>query len=109
MGGEGDLIGKRTLHRLLSHQTHRMKLSVASAVAFAVLALNADQVQAGPIAMGLCYTACNAGYVTCCVTAGAIAGTFTLGLGIPAAVAACSVIQGACMAACTPLLVVPTP
>ncbi|CAE6512876.1 unnamed protein product [Rhizoctonia solani] len=86
-----------------------MKFSFASVVAFAAVALNAGQVQAGPIAMGMCYSACNAGYVTCCTTAGITAGTFTLGLGIPAAIAACSVVQGTCMAACTPLLVAPTP
>ncbi|CAE7122953.1 unnamed protein product [Rhizoctonia solani] len=86
-----------------------MKFSVAPIVALATVALNAGQVQAGPIAMGLCYSACNAGYVTCCTSAGAIAGTFTLGLGIPAALAGCSVIQGTCMAACTPLLAAPSP
>ncbi|CUA77418.1 hypothetical protein RSOLAG22IIIB_02431 [Rhizoctonia solani] len=86
-----------------------MKFSFTSVVAFAAVALNAGQVQAGPIAMGLCYSACNAGYVTCCASAGAIAGTFTLGLGVPAALAVCSVVQGTCMAACTPLLAAPTP
>ncbi|CAE6407261.1 unnamed protein product [Rhizoctonia solani] len=86
-----------------------MKFSLASLAAFAALAFNAGQVQAGPIAMGLCYSACNAGYVTCCASAGATAGTFTLGLGVPAALAGCSVIQGACMSACTPLLAAPTP
>ncbi|CCO26788.1 hypothetical protein BN14_00819 [Rhizoctonia solani AG-1 IB] len=72
-----------------------MKFSVASVAAFAALALNAGQAQAGPIAMGLCYSACNAGYVTCCASAGTTAGTFTLGLGVPAALAGCSIIQGA--------------
>ncbi|CAE6506335.1 unnamed protein product [Rhizoctonia solani] len=86
-----------------------MKFSIAPVVALATLALSAGQVQAGPIAMGMCYSACNAGYVTCCTAAGVTAGTFTLGLGIPAAVAACSVVQGTCMAACTPLLAAPTP
>ncbi|CEL57659.1 hypothetical protein RSOLAG1IB_02402 [Rhizoctonia solani AG-1 IB] len=86
-----------------------MKLSITSVVAFVTVALNAGQVQAGPIAMGLCYSACNAGYVTCCISAGAVAGTFTLGLGTPVALAACSVVQGACMSACTPLLLAPTP
>ncbi|CAE6407853.1 unnamed protein product [Rhizoctonia solani] len=86
-----------------------MKFSITSVFAFAALALNAGQVQAGPVAMGLCYSACNAGYVTCCASAGAVAGTFTLGLGVPVALAACSVVQGACMSACTPLLLAPTP
>ncbi|CUA77419.1 hypothetical protein RSOLAG22IIIB_02432 [Rhizoctonia solani] len=86
-----------------------MKFSIAPMVTLATLALNAGQVQAGPIAMGMCYSACNAGYVTCCASAGTVAGTFTLGLGIPAALAACSVVQGTCMAACTPLLAAPSP
>ncbi|CAE6512885.1 unnamed protein product [Rhizoctonia solani] len=86
-----------------------MKFSLASVFAFVAVALNASQVQAGPIAMGMCYSACNAGYVTCCTAAGTTAGTFTLGLGVPAAVAACSVVQGACMAACVPLGVAPIP
>ncbi|KDN50298.1 hypothetical protein RSAG8_01634, partial [Rhizoctonia solani AG-8 WAC10335] len=45
-----------------------MKFSVAPIVALATLALNAGHVQAGPVAMGLCYSACNAGYVTCCTS-----------------------------------------
>ncbi|VEN50320.1 unnamed protein product [Callosobruchus maculatus] len=80
-------------------------------LAFAILVA---QCQAGPIgaivAYGACQTACNAGYVTCCTAAGATAGTFTLGLGIPAALAGCSVIQGVCMAACAGAAVAaPTP
>ncbi|KAG9125829.1 hypothetical protein FRC07_006057 [Ceratobasidium sp. 392] len=86
-----------------------MKLSLTSIVAIMTIALSAERAQAGPVAMGLCYSACNAGYVTCCATAGAIAGTFTLGLGVPAALFTCSVVQGTCMAACTPLLAAPTP
>ncbi|KAF8604943.1 hypothetical protein BDV93DRAFT_491014 [Ceratobasidium sp. AG-I] len=87
-----------------------MKFSFTSIVAVVAVALNASQpVQAGPIAMGLCYSACNAGYVACCASAGTTAGTFTLGLGVPAAVAGCSGAQGACMAACTTLIVTPTP
>jgi hypothetical protein len=49
------------------------------------------------------------GYVTCCTAAGVTAGTFTLGLGVPLALFGCSAVQGACMAACTPLLALPTP
>ncbi|QRV90993.1 transmembrane protein [Ceratobasidium sp. AG-Ba] len=86
-----------------------MKFSVTSLVALIAVTMNVQQAQAGPVAMGLCYSACNAGYVTCCTTAGAVAGTFTLGLGVPAALFACSAVQGACMAACTPLLAAPTP
>ncbi|KAJ3092448.1 hypothetical protein HDU96_002710 [Phlyctochytrium bullatum] len=87
-----------------------MKFPAATVLAGALLAvtLYAHEAHAGPIAMGSCYTACNAGYVTCCISAGVVAGTFTLGLGAPAALVTCSAIQGACMAACTPLLVAPT-
>ncbi|KAG9082513.1 hypothetical protein FS749_006798 [Ceratobasidium sp. UAMH 11750] len=86
-----------------------MKFSFTSLVAVVAIALSAERVQAGPVAMGLCYSACNAGYVTCCAAAGAVAGTFTLGLGVPAALFVCSAVQGTCMAACTPLLAAPTP
>ncbi|KAH7345111.1 cysteine-rich protein [Rhizoctonia solani] len=86
-----------------------MKLTITSAFALVVLALNTRHVHAGPATMGACYTACNVGYVTCCATAGVTAGVFTLGLGVPAALGACSVVQGACMAACVPLGFAPTP
>jgi hypothetical protein len=38
-----------------------MKFSLTSLIAVVAIALNAEQVQAGPLAMGLCYTACNVG------------------------------------------------
>mmetsp|Transcript_64221 Transcript_64221/g.78523 ORF Transcript_64221/g.78523 Transcript_64221/m.78523 type:complete len:99 (+) Transcript_64221:100-396(+) len=73
----------------------------------------------GPLTVGLCYTACNAGYVACMSAAGLTAGvsvatTGPVGwwawmTGAPAAAAACSAIQGACMAACTTTVVAPTP
>ena len=69
----------------------------------------------GPLACGLCYTACNAGYGTCLglvgVTAGVTAPVTWSGwfYGVPAACVACSLAQGTCMAACTPLCVAPTP
>jgi len=59
--------------------------------------------EAGPImagsAVAFCYTACNAGYVTCMTGAGLSAGmigplAFLAGIG-------CSAAQGACMSACT--------
>lgn len=40
---------------------------------FAIAVLSA-YVLAGPIAMGLCQTACNTGYGVRCVSAGAVAG-----------------------------------
>uniref|UniRef100_T1J1C0 Uncharacterized protein n=1 Tax=Strigamia maritima TaxID=126957 RepID=T1J1C0_STRMM len=66
---------------------------------------------------GACQTACNAGYVACLAAAGS--GTWfltivTSGLyaifGTPAAIAACSAVQAACMASCaTAFLAAPTP
>jgi hypothetical protein len=58
-------------------------------------------VSSGPVAYGLCQTACNAGAVTCYGLAGLVFGV--------AAVPGCSLAQGTCMAACTPLLIAPTP
>jgi hypothetical protein len=69
----------------------------------------------GPAAVALCYTACNAGYGTCLglvgVTAGVTAPVTWAGwfYGVPAACAGCSLVQGTCMAACTPILLTPTP
>ena len=60
---------------------------------------------AGMAAYGVCQTACNAGYTSCCSTCGVAAGTFSLtGVGAIAVGAtcltACSLAQGACMASC---------
>lgn len=44
---------------------------------FAVIALATTSL-AGPIAMGLCQTACNAGYVFCVAEAGFVAGQYTV-------------------------------
>ncbi|PRP79902.1 hypothetical protein PROFUN_12391 [Planoprotostelium fungivorum] len=63
-------------------------------------------VQGGPLLGVFCISACNAGYVACCTSLGVTAGTFTLGAGVPIAVATCSVAQGACMTACA---IAPTP
>ncbi|PRP74475.1 hypothetical protein PROFUN_06604 [Planoprotostelium fungivorum] len=62
-------------------------------------------VQAGPLLGVFCISPCNAGYVACCASLGVTA-AFTLGAGVPVAVATCSVAQGACMTACA---VAPTP
>ncbi|KAI9324622.1 hypothetical protein BDR26DRAFT_255637 [Obelidium mucronatum] len=85
------------------------------------------QALAGPVAWAACQTACNAGAVYCYATAGLVFGTVTLGAGAAgpvgwwawffgggaaaatAAATACSAAQGVCMAACTPLLIAPTP
>ncbi|KAJ3280131.1 hypothetical protein HDU79_011977 [Rhizoclosmatium sp. JEL0117] len=84
-------------------------------------------VYAGPLAYATCQTACNLGACACYAAAGLTFGTVTLGAvaGGPitwwawffggaaatgtAAATACSAAQGICMAACTPLLVAPTP
>lgn len=52
-------------------QTIKMKLSVLALIATATLI---EVAVAGPIAGGLCYTACNAGYVLCVTSAGSVAG-----------------------------------
>uniref|UniRef100_T1J1B9 Uncharacterized protein n=1 Tax=Strigamia maritima TaxID=126957 RepID=T1J1B9_STRMM len=50
-------------------------------------------------AYGLCQTACNAAYMTCCAAAGAATGVATAGVGTPAPLAACSAAQASCMVA----------
>ena len=72
------------------------------------LGASTTKVEAGPIMAGsgvaACYTACNAGYVTCMLGSGLVAGT-TGPVGwwawATSAAAGCSAIQGTCMAACT--------
>jgi hypothetical protein len=96
-----------------------MKLRGPSGVIFAVVTLlvvMSEVADAGPLLVGACYTACNAGAVSCYAAAGL---TFGVGLGPAgwwsiftggpqAAAAACSAAQGVCMAACTTGLAVPT-
>ena len=81
-----------------------------------VLVLSLFQVvNSGPVTGALCYTACNAGYGACLglvgVTAGVTAPVTWAGwwYGVPAACVGCSVAQGTCMAACTPLFIAPSP
>jgi len=77
-----------------------------------ILAILATTTFAGPLAWAACQTACNVGYGVCLAGFGLTAGV-ALGPAAPAAVvtgaAGCSAVQGACMAACTPLLLAPTP
>lgn len=81
-----------------------------------------ERASAGPLAYATCQTACNAGAVLCYAKSGLVFGTVTIGtapagplawaasvLGFGSAAALCSAAQGTCMAACTPLLVAPTP
>jgi hypothetical protein len=67
---------------------------------------------AGPVGVGLCYSACNAGYVSCLAASGIVAGT-TGPVGwwawLTGAGAACNATQGICMSACTALIVAPIP
>ncbi|CAJ1965537.1 unnamed protein product [Cylindrotheca closterium] len=95
----------------------RITSSASSLLLFLVLLLASmtEPTNAGPIAAGsgvaMCYSACNAGYVTCMVGCGLVAGVAGP-MAVPAA-AGCSTTQGACMAACTTgglvALVTPTP
>ncbi len=65
------------------------------------LLLLPNLVSCGPLAYATCQTACNIGAMSCYGSAGIIYGV--------ALAPACSLAQGKCMAACTPLLVAPTP
>ena len=105
---------------------------------FVLVSLLIVDANAGPTAYALCQTACNAGYVACCAAAGmwkilisigfqfpdahpikrlfhfeivfpgGTAGVATGGAAVPAAMAGCSVAQGACMASCAAALLAPT-
>jgi hypothetical protein len=55
-------------------------------------------VNAGPIAYGICQTGCNAVAVACYATAGAVFGTVTVGVGTLPAILGCNAGLGACMA-----------
>lgn len=94
----------------------RVAAAPATLLFFLVLLTSlTEPITAGPIAAGggisMCYTACNAGYATCMIGCGLVAGVAGPMAG-PAAMA-CSGTQGACMAACTAgglaVLVAPTP
>jgi hypothetical protein len=72
-----------------------------------VVAILAKATDGGPLAGGLCYTACNAGYVSCMSSAGLVAGV-SGPVGLTGAAATCSAVQGTCMAACTAVFLAPT-
>lgn len=90
------------------------KMFYSTMMILALLA-TAATVRSGLVAQGLCYTACNVGYGACLSFVGVTAGVAapatagTIAAGVPAACVACSAAQGMCMAACTPLLLAPTP
>ena len=81
-------------------------MSIITILSISLVLLNVCE--AGPIAAGsavaACYTACNTGYVTCMAASGLVAGT-TGPVGwwawITSAAGGCSIVQGACMTACT--------
>ena len=74
-----------------------------------IFALILNSASAGPLAMGICMSGCNALWVACVGGAGGVAGVSTGGLGVPAAILACNGAQGVCMAACAAALALPTP
>ena len=78
-------------------------------MALSVLTLMAGQSHAGLLSYGLCQTGCNTVWVACCAAAGTTAGVATGGLAVPAAVLACNIAQGSCMAICAAILLTPTP
>ncbi len=65
------------------------------------------QVEAGLIAIGICYTGCNVVWVACCAAAGGVAGVSTGGAAVVPAILACNAAQGTCMSACTVALALP--
>lgn len=77
-----------------------------------LLSLLVSIAKCGPVAVGVCYSACNAGYVACMTASGLTAGvTGPVGwwAWLTGAAAGCSLTQGACMTACTTLVAAPTP
>ena len=68
-----------------------------------------EKTEGGILAYGTCQTGCNSLCVTCVAAAGGIAGVSTGGAAVPAAILACNVGQGTCMAACGAAGLTPTP
>ena len=74
---------------------------MASVVKYIVmLAMFIQIAQSGAQVLGICQTGCNTLWVVCVSAAGGVAGVFTGGAAIPAAILACNAAQGECMAAC---------
>ena len=74
-----------------------------------MMALFTNTAHSGLVAYGICQTGCNAVWVACVTAAGGVAGVSTGGVGVPAAILACNVAQGVCMAACVAAGLSPTP
>lgn len=79
-------------------------------VSLFLISLFLSVADAGLLTTGACYSACNAGWVSCLAAAGVVAGT-TGPVGwyawLTGAPAACSAAQGACMVLCTTTVVIP--
>ena len=82
---------------------------MASVVKYIVmLAMFIQIAQSGAQVLGICQTGCNTLWVACVSAAGGVAGVFTGGAAIPAAILACNAAQGKCMAACITAGAAPT-
>ena len=82
---------------------------MASVVKYIVmLAMFIQIAQSGAQVLGICQTGCNALWVACVAAAGGVAGVFTGGAAVPAAILACNAAQGDCMVACIAAGAAPT-
>ena len=63
----------------------------------------------GILAAGICYSGCNALWVTCVSGVGGVAGVTTGGVGVPGVVLAFNTRQGVSMSGCMAALALPTP
>ena len=82
---------------------------MASVVKYIVmLAMFIQIAQSGAQVLGICQTGCNTLWVACVSAARGVAGVFTGGAAIPAAILACNAAQGECMAACIAAGAAPT-
>ncbi len=99
----------------MMNATTAKRVGVATAICMVMLCFlvaSPNLASAGPVAVGLCYSACNAAYVSCMAASGltaGVAGPVGWWAWFTGAGAACSATQGVCMAACSALLAAPTP
>lgn len=79
-------------------------------ITFSVLAaiMPVQQVEAGPVAYGICQTGCAGVVVACYSAAGAVFGTVAAPVA-PPALLACNGAFGACSAKCALIALAPTP
>lgn len=81
---------------------------LAAAALMAILT-SVPEVDAGPLAYGLCQTGCNGLAVACYAAAGVVFGTVTAGVATAPAIIGCNVALGTCMAGCVAAGLSPTP